>query len=70
MDLFGKFIIPSQQLRLFLNPLPPIKISWAEQSLVLSSRISELTLPYVRTRTRPFPDPDPAPPPPFFFVCY
>jgi hypothetical protein len=27
MDLFGKFIIPSRQLRLSLNPFPPIKIS-------------------------------------------
>jgi hypothetical protein len=27
MDLFGKFIIPPQQLRLSLNPFPPIKIS-------------------------------------------
>lgn len=64
MDLFGKFIIPSQQLRLSLNPLPPIKISWAAPSLHLSSRISEVTLPYVRPLPRPAP---PRPLPPFFF---
>lgn len=58
MDLFGKFIIPSQQLRLSLNPFPPIKISWAALSLLLSSRISEITLPYVR--------PHPTPPRTFF----
>ena len=39
MDLFGKFIIPSQQLRLSLNPFPPIKISWAALSLHSSRRI-------------------------------
>ena len=64
MDLFGKFIISSQQLRLSLNPFPPTKISWAALSLDLSSQISEVTLPYVRPR----PFPDPTPPPPFFFV--
>jgi hypothetical protein len=66
MDLFGKFIIPSQQLRLSLNPFPPIKISWAALSLHLSRRISEITLPYVRPAhfpTRPRPAP-------FFFVGY
>ena len=57
MDLFGKFIIPSQQLRLSLNPFSPIKISWAAPSLHLSSRISEVTLPYVRPLPR------------FFFFC-
>jgi hypothetical protein len=65
MDLFGKFIIPSQQLRLSLNPFLPIKISWAALSLHSSRRISEITLPYVRPR--PFPEPR-TPPRPFFFV--
>jgi hypothetical protein len=65
MDLFGKFIIPSQQLRLSLNPFLPIKISWAAQSLHSSRRISEITLPYVRFAHFPTP-----PRPLFFFVRY
>ena len=67
MDLFGKFIIPFQQLRPSLNPFPPIKISWAALSLHSYRRISEITLPYVSPR--PFPDPDAVipRPAPFFF---
>jgi hypothetical protein len=61
MDLFGKYIIPSHQLRPSLSP--SIKIFWAAQSLHLSRRISEITLPYVRPR--PFPV---LRPPPLFFL--
>jgi len=64
MDLFGKFIIPSQQLRLSLNPFPPIKISWAELSFLLSRRISET---HCRT-SAPAHSPTPTPPHPPFFL--
>jgi hypothetical protein len=62
MDLFGKSITSLQQLRHSLNPLPPIKISWAALSLDSSRRISEVILPYVR----PCSSPDSAPP--FFLL--